>query len=565
MVNLMQFDTGCQKEADPEGRSAAGAKNPRRLVANPETLHRLFIRPENEAARTALIKYMEQILFGLHDFLQNHVGFTEEASLKALADRFVDSRISPEPARHLADVINSLIEEIAPHAVNVASPYFIGHMTSAIPYFMVHLATIVAALNQNPVKLETSKVVSIHERQVIARLHRLVFNLPPEFYKTHIQRPESTLGGVVEDGTIANLTALWVARNRLFPARGRFPGVERAGMAAAFSEYGIDRCVVLVSRMAHYSLEKSAGVLGLGSDQVISVDVDSAGRMRVDDLARRMAAVRREGRTRILAVVGIAGTTETGAVDPLPEIADCCQRAGVHFHVDAAWGGPTLLSERHRHQLDGISRADSVTIDGHKQLYLPMSCGVILFRAPQAMDAVAYHAAYINRPGSVDLGIRSLSGSRPATSLILGEALEIMGAKGYALLIDHGIALARAFADKIRAHPLFELITPPQLNILTYRLLPPSFRSALETADPADRAALTERINDLNVSLQRLQREAGRSFVSRTTLRRAPGEATVVLRAVLMNPMTDPDILDEILAEQAAIYHEQLADITYKL
>ena len=147
-----------------------------RLVADWQALMRTFIRPENEATRSTLLKYMEQILFGLNDFLGDHVGITEEASLKELARRFKGTRISRTPEKKLAAVITDIVENIAPHAVNVASPYFIGHMTSAIPFFMVHLKTIVTALNQNVVKLETSKVVSIIEKQVLAKIHRLLFN-----------------------------------------------------------------------------------------------------------------------------------------------------------------------------------------------------------------------------------------------------------------------------------------------------------------------------------------------------------------------------------------------------
>ncbi|MCK5347785.1 MAG: putative pyridoxal-dependent aspartate 1-decarboxylase, partial [Desulfobacula sp.] len=138
--------------------------SPPSLVADWDTLHRVFIRPEDENSRKTLVKYMEQILFGLHDFLNRHVGVTEEISLIKLAEEYTDTRINKNPQKKLADVIKDIIDEIAPRAVNVASPYFIGHMTSAIPFFMVHLKAITAALNQNVIKLETSKVLSILEK-----------------------------------------------------------------------------------------------------------------------------------------------------------------------------------------------------------------------------------------------------------------------------------------------------------------------------------------------------------------------------------------------------------------
>jgi glutamate decarboxylase len=532
------------------------------LIADWEHLYKVFIRPEDTASRVTLVKYMEQILFGLHDFLRRHVGITEARSLKDLSERFTDTVIRENPEKKLADVIACVIDEIAPHAVNVASPYFVGHMTSAIPFFMVHLKTIVAALNQNVVKLETSKVVSVIEKQVIAKIHRLIYENSDAFYQTHVQNTETTLGAFVEGGTTANLTALWVARNARLAPKAGFDGIEADGLAEALNAYGLDRAVILVSRLGHYSLRKSAGILGLGNKNILPVETGLSNRLDTRALRQQIREIRNgPERTAIIAVVGIAGATETGTVDPLEEMADICAEHGIHFHVDAAWGGPTLLSARYRHLLNGIKKADSVTIDGHKQFYMPMSCGMVYFKDPAVMDGVAYHANYVNRRGSVDLGIKSLSGSREANSLILDSALKIMGRKGYELLINHGIETAAAFAEEIKSRPGFQLVTRPELNILTYRLCPPAFRHALESDDIGKRTDANRRLNTINRDLQRLQREAGRSFVSRTALRIDPRlqENSVVLRAVIMNPMTTLAILREILDEQEEIYEGQIA------
>jgi putative pyridoxal-dependent aspartate 1-decarboxylase len=532
------------------------------LVADWPALTRTFIRPENEASRSTLIKYMEQILFGLHDFLKKHVGFTEEISLKDLADRFTDSLISQNPEKKLADVITDLIEDIAPHAVNVASPYFVGHMTSAIPFFMVHLKTIVAALNQNVVKIETSKVVSAVEKQVLAKIHRLIYEKNDAFYNEHIQNTRTTLGCFTENGTLSNLTALWVARNTLFAPKIGFDGVEKEGLQAAYQAYNIERCVVLVSKRGHYSLNKAGGLLGIGNRNIVAVDVDEKNRIDLIALEKTIETLTKNSdKTAVLAVIGIAGTTETGSVDPILKLGEICAQNRIHFHVDAAWGGPTLMSKKYRHLLSGIELADSVTIDGHKQFYMPMSCGMVYFKDPTLMDGVIYHANYVNRPGSVDLGIKSPSGSREANSLILDSALKIMGSRGYALLIDHGIETARKFADEIEKRPDFQLITPPELNILTYRLCPFDYQEKLIGSDAKQTSIINEKLNDINRGIQRLQREAGNSFVSRTTLdiKGFPGQNIVVLRTVIMNPMTTIEILREILDEQEKIYKNTFA------
>jgi glutamate decarboxylase len=527
------------------------------LVADWNTLMRTFLRPDDERTKATLIKYMEQIQFGLHDFLKAHVGITEEVSLKELSNNLSDTRISTNPEKKLADVITDLIEDIAPHAVNITSPYFVGHMTSAIPFFMIHLKTIVAALNQNVNKLETSKVCSVLEKQVLAKIHRMIYQRSESFYKKHVQNTESTLGSFIEGGTLANVTALWVARNRLFSPKNKFTSIEEQGIQAAYNAHGVERCVVLVSRLGHYSLRKAGGLLGLGNKNIIPIDIDQNNRVDLKALNNQLKEIdQHNGKIRILAIIGVAGATETGTIDPLKKLGEICKERKIHFHVDAAWGGPVILSEKYRHLLDGIEMADSITIDGHKQFYMPMGCGMVYFKDPYAMDVVAYHANYINRPGSVDLGIKSLSGSREANSLILDSALKIMGSKGYSLLYEHGIETAREFAKEIDKRPLFEVVTKPELNILTYRLCPGAKGMLANKRNPIDEKA-NEELNEINRTVQRLQREAGNSFVSRTTLKTIngySGKNIVVFRCVIMNPMTNINILREILDEQEDIY-----------
>jgi putative pyridoxal-dependent aspartate 1-decarboxylase len=535
-------------------------KEPASLVADWKTLHRVFIRPEDENCRQTLVKYMEQILFGLHDFLNKHVGVTEEISLVKLAQDFTDTTINKHPAKKLADVIKDIINEIAPRAVNVASPYFIGHMTSAIPFFMVHLKAITAALNQNVIKLETSKILSVLEKQILAKMHRMVFNFDDNFYKTHVQNTQTTLGIFTTGGTTANLTALWIARNKLFPAKGNFENIEKDGLFAAMKAHDLERVVVLVSKRGHYSLKKAGGILGIGHENIIPMDIDSNRSIDLIKLENKIKEVKADKKTKIMSVIGIAGATETGIIDPLSEIGKICKTHKIHFHVDAAWGGPVLLSEKYSHLLKGIELADSVTIDCHKQFYMPMSSGMVYFKDPKALDSIVYHAKYVNRPGSVDLGIKTLEGSREANSLILDSALKIMGSRGYALMIEHGIETALHFSKMIQQRPLFQLVTQPQLNILTYRFVPRKTQEQLRTADKTQRQNLDADLDNINKQIQRIQRENGKSFVSRTRLKTSLDDDhdVVVLRTVIMNPMTTIEILDEILDEQEAIAQDLL-------
>ena len=238
----------------------------------------------------------------------------------------------------------------------------------------------------------------------------------------------------------------------------------------------------------------------------------------------------------------------------MSEIAEVAGEAGVHFHVDAAWAGPLLFSRRHKHQLTGIEQADSVTIDGHKQFYVPMGLGMCIFRGPQLAKSIEKEARYIARPNSVDLGKRALEGSRPGTVLFLHAALHIIGHSGYEILLDEGIRKTRYLADTILSRPEFELLLEPTINILVYRYLPEQYRklAASHLLSDSDNDA----IDNFNVLLQKAQRQAGYSFVSRTVIsstRYGTGKPMVALRAVIANPLTTESDVDEVLLDQLGI------------
>jgi glutamate decarboxylase len=254
-------------------------------------------------------------------------------------------------------------------------------------------------------------------------------------------------------------------------------------------------------------------------------------------------------------VVGIAGTTETGNVDPLDQLADICEAHGIHFHVDAAWGGPTLFSKKYGQLLRGIERADSVTFDAHKQLYVPMGAGMVLFQNPRSLTLVAHYAEYIIRKGSRDLGRMTLEGSRPGMALLVHSGLRIIGRRGYEMLIDMGIEKARTFADMIRASSDFELVTEPELNLLTYRYVPPDVRSYMQNCSREELVNINNHLNRLTITIQKEQRDRGSSFVSRTALEpiRYHHQLINVFRVVLANPLTQLKHLEDILVEQREI------------
>ncbi|HHF3129792.1 TPA: pyridoxal-dependent aspartate 1-decarboxylase PanP [Vibrio diabolicus] len=515
-----------------------------------ESLLKIFTVPEGPDS--TLTKIDESLSRNLNQFLREHI-VAEEKPLREIEKDFSSAQI-PEQPEFVSDHTEHLLDTLVSHSVHTSSPSFIGHMTSALPYFLMPLSKIMIALNQNLVKIETSKAFTPLERQVLGMLHRLIYGQSDTFYDQWMHSANHSLGAFCSGGTIANITALWVARNKALRANGSFKGVEKEGLFKAMKHYGYDGLAVLVSERGHYSLKKAADVLGLGQEGLVAVKTDASNRIIVDDLKAKIVELEKQN-IKPIAVIGVAGTTETGNVDPLPEIAEVCQAHGCHFHVDAAWGGATLMSNHHRHLLNGVEMADSVTIDAHKQLYIPMGAGMVLFKDPDAMKSIEHHAQYILRKGSKDLGSHTLEGSRSGMAMLVYAAMHIISRPGYELLIDQSIEKARYFADLIKQQDDFELVSEPELCLLTYRYLPPFIREALAKAEGSQKEQLNELINELTQFIQKRQRETGKSFVSRTRLNPDQWQRmnTIVFRVVLANPLTTKEILSSVLDEQREI------------
>ena len=550
-----------------------------RIKSNLEYLRKLFIMPDSP---DKFIEFGHELLEMLHDFFQEKGGIHSSISLPELSEIFNQKSLPHEP--HLIkDVLAEIKTKIIAHSVKVGNPYYIGHMISAVPYFMILLEMIIAALNQNQVKIETAKASSFVERELVAWLHRMVFDRTDRFYEKNIQNHRIALGNVTSDGSLANVTALLVAREKAFPPEANFTGLRTAGMHRALQHYGYDRGVVMVSTRGHYSIKKAANLLGLGEENVITIPVDEKNRINLNSLSRKIDSFEEAGnksRTKIIAIVGIAGTTETGNVDDLEALGKIARETGAYFHVDACWGGSALLADEYRALFKGIEKADSVSIDAHKLLYCPMSMGLILFRSEKDLNTIRHSSKYIIRRNSVDTGRFTVEGSRPFAALKPWASLKIIGREGYGILMKQARKATENLLGMISHCGNFEALNDPDLFILTYRFVPEALKSHMASleetvdrekgkgkkeTDPAVAAALAESaekirkinflVNGLNIKLHKALRRDDTTFVSRTTLEstRYRPQNIVVLRAVLMNPLINKQVLEEIVATQNRI------------
>ena len=537
------------------------------MRADLDQLRKLFIMPDSA---DKFLEFGHELLDLIHHFFQEKGGIHSSISLPNLAKIFSNIEI-PQSTHLLKDVLSEIKTKVIAHSVKVGNPYYIGHMTSAIPYYMILLEMIIASLNQNQVKIETAKASSFVEREMLAWIHKLIFNQTPDFYKRYIQDPKIALGNVTLDGTIANMTALLVARNKAFPASEKFPGIRRAGVYEAFRYYKCKRAVILVSKRGHYSIDKISRTIGLGDDNVIKVPVDNCNRIDIHKLRKICHGINEANRnenekTMIICLIGIAGTTETGNIDNLPELRNVADEYGTTFHVDAAWGGAVLLVDQFRHLLKGIELADSVTFDAHKLLYSPLSMGMVLFKNEKDLTNLAHTANYIIRPDSVDQGRFTVEGSRPFSCLKPWATFKILGKDGFRILFEHASMLTATIKKLTEEHENFEPLSIPELFIYNYRFIPNSVKECLNSlmaelknSEHRRKSELKNKIkkvneilNEMNIELHRRIRMEDNSFVSRTMLestKYAP-QRIVVLRSVTINPLTTPEILKEIIDEQ---------------
>jgi len=538
-----------------------------------EQIKKLFIMPDSA---DKFHEFGNELLELIHQFFTEKGGIHSSILLPDLAKLFSNTNIPNEP-HLLKDVLYEIKTKVIAHSVKVGNPYYIGHMTSAVPYFVVLLEMIIAALNQNQVKIESAKASTFVEKEFISWMHRIIFGRSAKFYKNNIQNRDTVLGNITLDGTMANLTALLTARNLAFRPDGRFPGIREAGVAEAYRHYGCDRAVILVSKRGHYSIDKVGRTIGIGNQNIIKIPVDSKNKIdifRLEKTCREIEEANASGgpRTRIIAIVGIAGTTETGNIDNLKEIRRIADDCKTYFHVDAAWGGSVLLADQFRYLFTGIEKADSVTVDAHKLLYAPPSLGMVFFRNGTELKALMHNSNYIIRPDSVDLGRFSVEGSRPFASLKPWATLKIFGRNGFSLIFEHAFELTSVLRGLVEMHCNFEAMNQPELFIFNYRFVPKVIQDRLsklmlniqadELLDEKSRITkmqmlkrienINAMLNELNIELHKDIREEDESFVSRTMIDIPQYfyQNCVVLRAITINPLTTPEILKEIIEQQ---------------
>jgi len=399
--------------------------------------------------------------------LLRHLASLPEQALRATGGagrlaRSLRERL-PEEGADGAALITRLVREIVPRSLNTASPGYLatipggGLLQAAIADFVA------SAVNRYVGVWAAAPGLSQIERNVVRWFGEIVGY--PE---------EPAPGGLLTTGgSLANLVAVVTARENVLG-----------------EDFGDG--VMYASDQAHHSIPKAARFAGLRRDRVRVVPTDARLRMDPGALAEHVEADARAGAKPFL-IVASAGTTATGAIDPLGPIADVAARRGLWLHVDAAYGGFFALTARGRRALAGIERADSVTLDPHKSLFLPYGTGALVVRS-----AAALHRAHTTRasylpPAPADDDFTDFSDLGPELSrdfrgLRVWLPMKMHGARAFRAALDEKIDLAARACERIRAMPHVEIVAEPELSLFAFRVGP----SVGETGDALD--ALNRRV-----------------------------------------------------------------------
>ena len=434
---------------------------------------------------------------------ENHAGKTLAA---------IDTELSSE-GRPLDQILNDCrtIIDLSRHN---GHPRFFGYVASPSTPVGAYADLIASALNANITCWRSGPAGTELERMVVRWLGAL------------INYDRDAKGLLTSGGSMANMIALLIAHRRKSGVDTSRHGLWNSGPPMTL--YG--------SEEVHLSIAKAADILGFGRDQVRVIPCDEQRRMRVDLLRQKIEADRRED-LRPFCIVATAGTVNTGAVDPLMEIADVAAQFDLWFHVDGAYGAPGSLDERKKHLFAGLERADSVSLDPHKWLYVPVDAGCLLFRDTHAARAPfsTDEADYIKTHGYTDeeafafwdYGVEL---SRRFRALKVWMTLQYYGSRRIADAISEDIDLAAYLGEVVSNANDFELLAPVELSICCFRYVP-------------ERSLSDAELDQLNERIMELVQKGGRAYLSNATV-----NGKFALRACITNFRTTKADIDETIA-----------------
>lgn len=353
--------------------------------------------------------------------------------------------------------LRQIISEFKEKSISTQSPYFMNQLFSGVLPQMLMAEEFIAQTKTTLATFEASPVFSAIESEVIDALSAKIG-----------WSVDSRSGVSVPGGSAANFMAAHCARQKLFPE------AKSKGLGASVFK-------IFVSEEAHYSFKKAAAVLGVGIDNVVSVSVDEKGRMIADHLEIHIKQCRAEGSVPLM-VAATAGTTVLGAFDEIPLVSAICKRNGVWLHVDGAWGGPALFSNKLSHLVDGIALADSVTFDAHKLFGASLTSSFFLTQHAdilmQANDVSGGAYLFHSDDPALDRGKLSWQCGRKADAASFWTIWKSLGTEGLGDFVDHLVGLRDEVLPWIKAQERLQLVADPEFLNICVRVHPQGRKDA---------------------------------------------------------------------------------------
>lgn len=409
-----------------------------------------------------------------------------------------------DPAKILEKVKTDII---GASTLNIG-PNFYAYITGGGNQVAIIAEMISAALNQNNLKWHSSPVSTELEIRVI------------KWICEFIGYPDSAMGAILDGGSTANFNALAVARKNKAPDI-----VSSEGM------YNLKPMTVYVSEEGHSSLDKAVDMLGIGKKYLRKVKADDQFKMDLEDLEKKIMEDKKNG-LHPICVVGIAGTTNTGAVDDLKEIAAIAKKYDLWYHVDAAYGGPAAQLPFVEHLFEGLDLADSIVIDPHKWMYIPFEAGCFMVKEREKLrktfSTIPDYLRSDHDDGRTDLMEYQLPLTKSFKSLKIWMTLKVYGAKRIRETIQHDIDKAKYLAELIKESQDFELLAPVPLSIVVFRYAPTGLRES--------------EFEVINKKLLSAIEKDGRIFLTGTKV-----QGKTALRTCFINPRTERKHVQNIL------------------
>lgn len=402
---------------------------------------------ENQAFEQATLQTQEAINDLFKNATQSYSGLDPvELKKQLLAVDF-------NQAAPLSEVIETTNTLIAKNSLLVQHPHTIAHLHTPPLIASIVAEHFIAALNQSMDSWDQSPAATYVEQQMVDWLCT-TYNMGPR-----------ADGVFTSGGTQSNLMGLLLARD-WFAFQQSQHSVQQDGLP----EYA-QKMRIICSDKSHFTIQKSASLMGLGERSVVQVKTNVQGQMDMHELQLTIDALKAQD-LMPFAIVATAGTTDHGAIDDIRSAVTIAEKAGCWLHIDGAYGGALQLSQQHKSRLAGIELADSVSIDFHKLFYQTISCGALLVKNKANFNSLLHHADYLNREGDLlpNLVDKSIATTKRFDALKIFMTLKNVGATTLGEMYDHLLVLTKQVADKIDQNPNLELCCQPLLSTVLFRL-----------------------------------------------------------------------------------------------